>query len=306
MRKTIRTALIAVIASAGIWIPLFAQDIVSIKDFSGLPAMARELLARHPGAQVLIAFDVDHTILRLPPGRDLGSEAWYDWQSGEIKAGALDKMAGNEDELLVVQGVLYYLAPMTTTDPGLKDVLAELEKEKFPMIVLTARGSEYRFVTERDIARAGYPFERTGIALAPGRFWTYIPYDINAIEASGYLTKSDVDAFGLKDAMPVSYRKGLFLTAGQHKGIMLRSLLHRSTAKIGAVLYIDNKEYQVRRVYDAFRGQGIEVKPVQYIGMADEDAQFFKSEERLDKAWFQWNALMRFMKGIFRRPAFAR
>jgi hypothetical protein len=305
MRKTIRAALMAVVITAGIWIPLSAQDIVSIKDFSGVPTMARELQAKHPGAQVLIAFDVDHTILRMPPERDLGGEAWYDWQSDEVKAGALDKMAGNADELLALQGALYYLAPMTATDPNLKDILAELEKAQFPMIVLTSRGSEFRFATERDIARAGFPFERTGVALAPGRFWTYVPYDINDIDASGYLTKTDVDAFGLKDAFPVSYRRGLLLTAGQHKGIILRSLLHRSTAKIGAILYIDNKEYQLKRVSDAFAGRGIEVKTLQYAGMADEDAQFFKSEQRLDKSWFQWNALMRFMKGIFRRPAFA-
>jgi hypothetical protein len=309
MKKTLRAAAIAtalIIMAAGFWIPLSAQDIVSIKDFSGIPAMARELQARHTGAQVLIAFDVDHTILRMPPGRDLGGEAWYDWQSDEVKAGALDKMAGGIDELLALQGVLFYLTPMQATDPQLKDVLAELEKAAYPMIVLTSRGSEFRFATERDIQRAGFPFERTGIAVAPGCFWTYIPYDINAIEASGYLTRKDVDAFGLKDAMPVSYRKGLLLTAGQHKGVILRSLLHRSTAKVGAILYIDNKETQLKRVADAFAGQGIEVKPVQYIGMADEDAQFYKSEPRLDKAWFQWDALMRFMKGIFRRPAFAR
>ena len=306
MNKMIRAILISAILAGGICIPLSAQDLVPIKDFSGIPALAKELQARHTGTQVLIAFDVDHTILRMPVGRDLGSEAWYDWQNDEVKAGALDKMAGGIDELLALQGVLFYLSPMRATDPGLKDVLAELEKAEYPMIVLTSRGSEFRFATERDILSAGFPFERTGLSLAPGRFWTYIPYDINAIEASGYLTKNDAEKFGLKDAMPVSYRKGLLLTAGQHKGIILRSLLLRTTAKIGAILYVDNKETQLKRVVDAFADQGIEVKPVQYLGMADEDARFKKEERRLDKAWFQWNALMRFIKGIFRRPAFAR
>jgi hypothetical protein len=242
----------------------------------------------------------------MPPGSDLGGEAWYDWQNDEVKAGALDKMAGGVDELLALQGALFFLFPMRATDPGLKDVLAELEKAGFPMIVITSRGSEFRFDTERDIARAGFPFERTGIALAPGRFWTYVPYDINAIEASGFLSKKDAETFGLKDAMPVSYRKGLLLTAGQHKGIVLRSLLHRSTAKIGAILYVDNKEIQLKRVADAFNGLGIEVKPVQYVGMETEDAAFKQDERRLDKAWFKWDALMRFVRGLWRRPAFAR
>jgi hypothetical protein len=305
MKKAARIALMAAIIAAGIGIPLLARNIVPIKDFSSIPAMARELQARHPDAQVLIAFDVDHTILRMPPGRDLGGEAWYDWQNDEVKAGALDKMAGGIDELLALQGAFFFLFPMRATDPGLKDVLAELEKARFPMIVITSRGSEFRFATERDIARAGFPFERTGITLAPGRFWTYIPYDIDAIESSGYLTKKDAETFGLKDAMPVSYRKGLLLTGGQHKGVVLRSLLHRSTAKIGAILYVDNKEIQLQRVAAAFAGQGIEVQPVQYLGMESEDAEFKKTEPRLDKAWFQWDALMRFVKGLFRRPAFA-
>ena len=305
MKKAVHAALMAAIIAGGIVIPLPAQNIVPIKNFSAIPAMARELQAKHPGAQVLIAFDVDHTILRMPPGRDLGGEAWYEWQNDEVKAGALDKMAGGIDELLALQGALFYLFPMRATDPGLKDVLAELEKARFPMIVITSRGSEFRFATERDIARAGFPFERTGIALAPGRFWTYVPYDVNAVESSGYLTKKEAEAFGLKDAMPVSYRKGLLLTGGQHKGIVLRSLLHRSTAQIGAVLYVDNKEIQLKRVAAAFEGQGIEVQPVQYLGMESEDAEFKQEDRRLDKAWFQWDALMRFVRGLFRRPAFA-
>jgi Protein of unknown function (DUF2608) len=306
MKKMIRTAVVVVMIAAGIWIPLSAQNIVAVKDFSSIPAMAKELQARHPGAQVLIAFDVDHTILRMPSGRDLGGEAWYDWQSDAVRAGALDKMAGGIDELLALQGVLFYLAPMQATDPGLKDVLAELEKAKFPMIVLTSRGSEFRFATERDIALAGFPFERTGVALGPCYFWTYVPYDINAIEASGYLNKDDVKTFELKDAMPISYRKGILLTGGQHKGIMLRSLLYRSRAKIGAILYIDNKDTQLKKVGQAFANQGIEVKPVQYIGMGDEDTRFRKDERRLDKAWSQWNALMRFVRMVFRWPVFAR
>jgi hypothetical protein len=296
-----------IVLAVGLFIRLApAQIIIPIKEYSSLPKLAQELKDRHPGAQILIAFDVDNTTLRMPPGQDLGSEPWYDWQDGEMRAEGLDKMAGSVDELLAVQGVLFYLAPMIATDPGLKDVLAGLEKAGYPMIVLTSRGSEYRFVTERDIQRAGYPFERTAIPLAPGRFWTYIPYDINDLAASGYLAAEDAKKFGLHEALPISYRKGLLLTAGQHKGIMLRSLLHRSTAKIGAILYVDNKESQLRRVYDAFAAIGIEVKLVQYLGLQDDDDAFRATPRRLDKSWFQWNGLMNFVRMLWRRPAFAR
>ncbi len=305
MKKSLRTVLMACLIAGGSAAFLAAQEIVPIKDYSGLPAMARELQARHPGARVLIAFDVDHTILRMPPGRDLGGEAWYDWQSEEMKSGAPDKMAAGVDELLALQGALFFLFPMRATDPGLKDVLAGLEKDGYPMIVLTSRGSEFRFATERDIAAAGFPFERTGLVLAPGRFWTYVPYDLGNPEASGFLTKDEVREFELKEAMPVSYRKGLLLTAGQHKGIMLRSLLHRATEKIGAILYIDNKESQLKRVVKAFAGRGIEVRPVRYVGLDAEDASFKKDERRLDRAWFQWDDLMRFVRRLFRRPAWA-
>jgi len=305
MKKSLGTALLALVIFGGSAVFPAAQEIVPIKDYAGLPAMARELQARHPGAQVLIAFDVDHTILRMPPGRDLGGEPWYDWQSEEMKAGAPDKMAGGADELLALQGALFFLFPMRATDSGLKDVLAGLEKDGYPMIVITSRGSEFRYATERDIAAAGFPFERTGLVLAPGRPWTYIPYDISHPEASGYLTKDEAREFELKEAMPISYRKGLLLTAGQHKGIMLRSLLHRTTAKIGAVLYVDNKASQLNRVVKAFAGRGIEVWPVQYAGLDAEDAAFKKDERRLDRAWFQWDGLMRIVRNLFRRPAWA-
>ncbi|GEM_PF-4639319 len=296
MKKASRLALAIVLLA----LSAYSQAIIPIRDYSTLPKLARELRDGHPGGQILIAFDVDQTTLRMPPGVDLGGEAWYDWQADETRAGGLDKMAGSIDELLAVQGVLYYLAPMTAVEPGLKDILAGLEKDGYLMIVLTSRGSEFRFATERDIQRAGFPFERTGVQLAPGKFWTYIPYDINDTASSGFLTPEDIKTFGLRDAMPVSYRKGLLLTAGQHKGIMLRSLLHRSTAKVGAILYVDNKESQLRRVHDAFAAVGTEVKMVQYLGLQEEDDTFRSAPRRLDKAWFQWNGLMRSVRALLR------
>lgn len=296
MKKAMRAAL-AVLMLA---LSAIAQSVTPIKDYSALPKLAHEFSGKHPGAQVLIAFDVDQTTLRMPPGLDLGGEAWYDWQADETKAAGLDKMAGSIEELLAVQGVLFYLAPMIAVEPGLKDILAGLEKDGYPMIVLTSRGSEFRFATERDIQRAGFPFERTGVPLAPGRSWTYIPYDIQDVAASGYLTPGDVKAFGLKEAMPISYRKGLLLTAGQHKGVALRSLLHRSTAKIGAILYVDNKESQLRRVHDAFAAIGTEVAMVQYLGLREEDDAFRGSPRRLDKAWLQWDGLTRTARAILR------
>lgn len=296
MRKT-SLAVMAVLMMA---LSAFSQAIIPIQDYSALPKLAHELSARHPGAQVLIAFDVDQTTLRMPPGLDLGGEAWYDWQTDETKAAGLDKMAGSIEELLAVQGVLFYLAPMVAVEPGLKDVLAGLEKDGYPMIVLTSRGSEFRFATERDIQRAGFPFERTGVPLAPGHSWTYIPYDIRDVAACGFLAPEDVKSFGLKEAMPISYRKGLLLTAGQHKGVALRSLLHRSTAKIGAILYVDNKESQLRRVHAAFAAIGTEVAMVQYLGLQGEDDAFRGSERRLDKAWRQWDGLMRMARTILR------
>jgi hypothetical protein len=294
-----RTSLIAA-AVVLVALSAFSQAVIPIHDYSTLPQLARDLKNSHPGEQILIAFDVDHTTLRMPPGVDLGGETWYDWQAEEMKAGGLDKMAGTTDELLTVQGVLFYLSPMIAAEPGLKDILAGLEKDGYPMIVLTSRGSEFRFVTERDIQRAGFPFERTGVALAAGQSWTYIPYDINDIAASGYLKADDIKTFALREAMPVSYRKGLLLTAGQHKGIVLRSLLRRSTAKIGAILYVDNKESQLRRVYDAFAAIGTEVKMVQYLGLQEEDNAFRSEPRRLEKAWFQWNGLMRYVRTILR------
>jgi hypothetical protein len=48
MKKAAPAVLMAVMVAAGAGIPLFAQNIVPIKDFSTIPAMARELRAKHP------------------------------------------------------------------------------------------------------------------------------------------------------------------------------------------------------------------------------------------------------------------
>jgi hypothetical protein len=62
----------------------------------------------------------------------------------------------------------------------------------------------------------------------------------------------------------VSYSNGLFMTAGQHKGIMLLTLLADTEREIRAVVYVDDNVRHVGNVFSAAVDRGLEVSVFHY------------------------------------------
>jgi hypothetical protein len=69
--------------------------------------------------ETLIVFDIDNTLLKMK--KDLGSDAWYNWQKVLWKASAPDSdfaVADNIDDLLKIQRLLYDVGKMEPPETG--------------------------------------------------------------------------------------------------------------------------------------------------------------------------------------------
>ena len=209
-------------------------------DLAMISNHALQLAERYGKDQVLVVFDVDNTLLAMEQG--LGSDQWYDWQ----------KELQNEDpcsdmlvsDRLAVQGALYFASAMRPTQPDAAYQLRLLQDAGLTVIVLTSRGADFRLQTFRELRRNG--FSLWSNALAPKR-----GYPEPFIPEGG--------------SRPALYEDGVFLTAGQHKGDMLKALLDKTGTDYPTVVVMaDDKERHLRAVLETFAGSGTSVHAWRY------------------------------------------
>jgi predicted enzyme involved in methoxymalonyl-ACP biosynthesis len=63
----------------------------------------------------------------------------------------------------------------------------------------------------------------------------------------------------LGPARPVSYMDGIFMGAGQHKGAMLRTLLHKTNRLVKAVVFVDDTPKHCDRMHEAFGSTDVDL-----------------------------------------------
>lgn len=193
-----------------------------------------ELVAALAGERVLFVFDIDNTVLENPPGQFLGSAQWYSWQSG-LPDGDPRKI----ECLLDAQGAAFYMGHMMPTEGGYAAAfVSTLQDAGHDVIALTARGPEYRYPTERELARAGVDFSNAmprDHAGFPGR---YRPAASSAIPRP----------------RNASYQDGIAMLAGQHKGAALVDLLRRLGADgdYDVIVVFDDDEKNTKAFMDSF------------------------------------------------------
>ena len=222
--------------------------------FEQVQAEAIRLAELSGGSQnVLLVFDIDNTLLAM--NQDLGSDQWYDWQKSlpDDDPWNVKNLLG--EELLDVQGFLYSVGSMRATDPlNQSRIVRELQQAGFSTLLLTSRGPEFRDATWRELLANGYDFRESTIAPRGGYPDSYLPYEQDEPAESG-ITKTEAEQW-LGDTKPrrVSYREGIYMTAGQHKGAMLRMLLHRTgnEDKFSHLIFVDDNARHTASVRAAF------------------------------------------------------
>jgi hypothetical protein len=263
-------------------------------------AEAMSLAEREGTDSVLVVFDIDDTLLTMD--QELGSHAWFTWQQELLDRDPASHalVAGNFGGLLAAQDLLYTLSRMHPPQPDLPALVEDLQNRGIRLIALTSRGHDLRDATRRELLRNGYDLGRNPIAPRPGFVGDdpYLPYQPGNLAARG-LTGEGAARFGLGSPRPVSYRNGIYLTAGQHKGAMLRSLLARTGRDFRAIVFLDDSEEKVRDMIDAFPpASGRELKALVYTRAAPLAAAFSSATART-AAISAWNRLAATLVEVF-------
>jgi hypothetical protein len=211
---------------------------------------------------VLVVFDIDNTLLAME--QDLGSDQWYYWQRDLAAAEPCsDQLVGDR---LLAQGALYHASAMRPTQPDAALQLRRLQQAGLTVIALTSRGPDYRLQTFRELRRNGMSFWPSALPPQAGFAEPFIP------EGGSRLAR---------------YEDGVFLTAGQHKGVMLNALLDRTGTPLpAAIVMVDDKSANIDAILETYGGSEAVVRTWRYT-REDGNVAAFDAEE----AAAQWQAL---------------
>jgi len=228
------------------------------KHLADVEAAVAELTQTIPPARILVATDLDNTLLSMDT--DLGSEHWYLWQKSLIEGGQLGfpAVADSTSGLLRVQDVITFLQKMHPTAEGLPAFYETLAGQGVARIVLTSRGLTTHDATVRELERNQIPLSsEADLGLAPGR-------------VSGF-------------------DRGLYLTNGAHKGKTLRAFLKTAARQFDAVVFTDDRPHHVAGMNEAFDQAPEKLVSIQFTPVIDEINSFNEGDKRTVEA--QWCAL---------------
>lgn len=251
--------------------------VVPIGRFEDAAPTLSSLREKHGASRVLVVFDLDNTLLTAR--QDLGSDAWYTWQeallAGAARNGSGCLEAKDLDALVETQGLLYVLGRMRPTQPsaegapGTVGFVTSLQKAGFRTIVLTSRGPSFNDVTRRELRRNGLCFGASAVGPEGGFAGEIdiVPRDESVLASHLPPGKPRLVAKLLKDARPARYEDGVFLSAGQHKGGMLRLLLWKAGAEsaFDAIVFFDDTQKHTERMRDAFDRSPIDLRVFHYV-----------------------------------------
>jgi hypothetical protein len=252
-------------------------------EFKEVSEIIADAVQAYGANRVLLALDIDNTTMETP--QDLGSEHWFLWQSKLITENNFKDgtVARNIPDLLFLQSLIIHQSKMRPVEARIPLDLQKFGKQGVKMMALTSRDMNTHDSTERELSRNGFPYAAYAPGPKNGFSGTFKPYDLRHLEDSG-LTESDVENFQLKEPSDVSYEHGIFLTAGQHKGIMLRTLLAKIGQDFDAVIFIDDRLKHSEGMQAAFADEDVSLRTIQYTHTAKKIEKFHAGDKAQAKA----------------------
>lgn len=214
----------------------------------------------YPG-RTLLALDVDDTLLTSKTF--FGSDAWYEWQR-TLPAQSPGYVPCKYD----VVAMNYEVGTQVPTQDDAAAIVNAIPLDK---IIITGRSPAARSGTIRELQMAGYQLPgplQPGLA---GAIYRYQP-DPNAPDVT------------------VSYDDGIFMVAGQNKGLLLLDLLRQLQVAYDRIVLVDDGKKNIDDMRDALAAAGIAYSGVQYTRIKkDVDAQ--RAQEGVD-GWKAWQQLL--------------
>lgn len=241
-------------------------------------------------SETIVVFDYDDTL--LSPVSVMGGEAWFTWQEGLLKKeAAAERLADDFEDLLVLQNRLLGLVRFKPTDLRIPDSVARIQNAGLTVIVCTSRGPDEMTSTLRELRLSRIDLSASRFSKLNAAHKPYSPYVLKRPMASG-LSVAEIKTFDLKEPRTVGFVGGVFFTEGQNKGIMLRTLLHRSKLPVRGIVFIDNRIKHIDRVEAAFKGRSMKLMTIHYNAV-DIDTKPF---EKGDQAQAEWEKLKHFVE----------
>jgi len=235
---------------------------VETDDLAMVTDWAISMAKDHGKENVLVVFDIDNTLLAMEQG--LGSDQWYYWQKDLSKEDPCSpQLVSNR---FAVQGAVFHASAMRATQKDAAKQVRRIQDAGISTIAVTSRGTDYRLQTFRELRRQDISFWPT--AIPPQRGWPeeFIPEG---------------------GERPALYEDGVFLTAGQHKGVMMKALLDRTELPYPSIIIMaDDKAENLAAMMETFTGTGTWVHAWRYTAEDGNVAAFDGP-----KAATQWDQL---------------
>lgn len=233
------------------------SQVTVIKDL----AHVATTLAGNGRRRTLLVLDIDDTLLTSQGF--FGSDRWYEWQK-HLSASDPAKVPC----LFDVISLNYETGTQQLTQPDGPSLINALPVDK---LMLTSRNPLYRGGTLRTLHEAGYALPAPLAGQTEGRSWRW---------------RKAPDA----RESEVGYDQGIFMTAGQDKGLVLLDLLGRLELHYDRVILVDDGEANIRNMQAALRDAGIDYHGLHYtrvdktVSQADAYAGL--------QGWQTWKALL--------------
>jgi hypothetical protein len=186
-----------------------------VQSFSQIEPIVKKqhLSARH----TLWLFDIDNTLLVM--NSDLGSPAWYNWQSSLVKRHQPSAIIPTMKQMFPFNDFVLDRVKMNMSEPYERLFLHHLRSQHAQMIALTARDPAVRKFTSIDLSS-------------------------NRIKGLGFPGVSNQD---INFNSRLYYSKGVLYTAGGNKSADLNLLLHRLHLqhRYNSFVFVDDTQHNI-------------------------------------------------------------
>ena len=288
-----------------------ASAVETAQSLLEVQSLADGLAAKYGADKVLVVFDIDDTLLANTA--DLGSTAWWNWQSSLPKTSP-DKIAF--PKLLAANGALFALSDMKPAEGKTTiDVFKHLTNGGFPVFALTARGPDNRDATLRELHDQGLDFTTAPECGAPlcvkrGQLNGDNLIAPLARKRFGFEDGAKTHSFGVGNIKLSSHRNasvsdGVMMVAGQNKGIMLRLLVDSfpQASRPKAIIFVDDSAKNVANLHATSPIFSEDLHIIHYQAMTHEQEDFLTNTARQRKALGDLKRISRTVCGVLNNQA---
>ena len=201
-----------------------------------------------------VIFDIDNTLLR--PTTEIGSHQWADYMAQRFL-----KTGHTEEEAKVYQTQIFsraqkFVKPVIV-DNNIYEFVKNLKSNNIPFLALTARSSQVLRETTIDQMRS--------VGLLPSFDQSHPSWNYS----------TDISTYT---------QQGIVFSNGLQKGDILKKLINTAVEKPERIIFIDDKDYNVKSIEKAGLEIGIEVMGFRFSATDNIVSHF--NPKKADQEWY--------------------